>query len=359
MADTNGRTTGNLIDILLSQPHSFNFFRAVRILQQEYPDRIGIGFDGPPIREIVKIRPEASFRFPPSAIALLSGDDTDPEKPLCMTVTFFGLYGRFGTLPWHYTNRIIHQERPSIEEKRTTNKGLRPFLDIFNHRLISLFYRAGTKYRWPLVYLPKRPGNNDDKGDSTTRNFIAFTGLATRHLFDDGFAMPESMLLRYAGIFMTPRSASTLATLLSDFLGARTCISQFVGEWLQVEADDRNRIGYIKGNNRLGTNFTIGKRIYSRQHRFRIVVGPTDFDHYTRLLPEEKAFEQLGSLVRLRSGVSMKFDCEMIVRRETVPKIALGRKLARLGRTFFTVSPKGKGQVAHPIFSTEGIKQYV
>jgi predicted component of type VI protein secretion system len=49
----------------------------------------------------------------------------------------------------------------------------------------------------------------------------------------------------------------------------------------------------------------------------------------------------------------MKFDYEFIVKQETVPSIALGRKLACLGRTLFLMSHERKDKLTHPIFSAK------
>jgi type VI secretion system protein ImpH len=343
MADTNGRTGSDLIRDMISAARGFDFFRVIRLLELSLPDRAPIGHDAAPQDEIVHIRPDASFRFPPGAIARISFDDESSKKPASMTISFFGLYGRYGTLPWHYTSRIIHIERPSIADRRFPDSGLRAFIDIFNHRLTSLFYRAGVKYRWPLTF--RIMGK-----DEATNNLIAFTGLGTRHL-RNRFSFPDSVLLRYAGIFMAPPSASSLATLLSDFLGVLVRVGQFQGEWLHIEEDDRNRIGFIKGNNRLNHNFTIGNRIFSRQHRFRIIIGPIDFNRFTTLLPTQEAFQRMCMLVRLRAGVSMKFDCAIMVKKKTVPGIALGKKFACLGRTLFLLSHERKGKITSPVFS--------
>jgi type VI secretion system protein ImpH len=308
-----------------------------------------IGRDGPSVNEAVRIRPEASFRFQPAAIAQIE-ECADRKSPLVMTITFFGLYGRNGTLPWHYTSRIIHQLRPSITDIRYSGGGLREFLDILNHRFASFFYRAGIKYRWPLVF--RRNGD-----DEITENLIAFTGMKT--LFTrNRLCIPDIALLRYAGLFTIPNSASSLTSLLSDYLNTTVKVSQFEGEWLDIDVDDRNRIGGRRGSNQLGQSFTIGRRIFSRQHKFRIVIGPISFDQFTELLPDQKKFRELEMLVRMRSGITLKYDYAIKVDRQTIPQATLGRERVRLGRTFFLMSCKKQGPVSCPVLKSETSIQY-
>lgn len=344
MADKDGRTGSHIIDAVLVEACNADFFRLIRRLELALPGAHQIGRDGPSVNEAVRIRPEASFRFAPGAIAKIE-ESTDSKFPLVMTITFLGLYGRNGTLPWHYTSRIIHQIRPSISDIRYSGGGLREFLDILNHRFASFFYRAGIKYRWPLVF--RQHGE-----DEATGNLIAFTGLKTLHTRNK-LCIPDTALLRYAGLFTVPNSASSLASLLSDFLKTTVKISQFEGEWLEIDAYDRNSIGSRSGNNRLGQSFTIGRRIYSRQHKFRIIIGPINFDQFTELLPGQKKFRELNMLVQMRSGITLKSEYALKVDRQTVPHAALGRKSAGLGRNFFLLSRNKQGPISCPVFKNE------
>ena len=85
-----------------------------------------------------------------------------------MTVNFIGLIGPLGVLPHalHRTDRGA----PVCARCRT----LRDFLDIFNHRMISLFYRAWEKYRFPVAY--ERGGRRTDR---FTGYLLDLIGLGT------------------------------------------------------------------------------------------------------------------------------------------------------------------------------------
>ena len=137
---------------LTREPEAFDFFQAVRLLERESQggERAStlqsVGRDAAPWQEFVRFRVIDTQRFPAAPIAALRRPTEDaPDRPVEMVVTCLGLTGPSGVLPGHYSQLVI-------DTVRNRQLALRDFLDLFHHRLASLFYRAWAKYRLPIVF---------------------------------------------------------------------------------------------------------------------------------------------------------------------------------------------------------------
>jgi type VI secretion system protein ImpH len=335
MADTDRRTVDSLKYLELNAPR-FDFFDAVRVLELLDEYRKQVGYDSDPVDEAVRFRTSTSMGFPPSAIQEIASGTGENSTQVLMTVLFMGLYGRQGALPWHYTNRIVDEEKKG-------NTVLRSFFDIFNHRLLSLFYRAGIKYRYPLVYRKKG-------SDLLSKQLLAFTGISIRGT-DGNLPFPDISLVKYGGLFNQSHSASSLASLLSDFFHCRIKVEQLVGEWLEISADDHNCIGRFGKCNSLGKSFTIGRRIFSRQHRFRISIDHLNFNEYKTFLPGGEKFKQLVSLTYYFCGASFSFDVR--IEAESVPGMILGNREMALGRSLWLKSRNSCRDNQKPVFKSD------
>jgi type VI secretion system protein ImpH len=100
-----------------------------------------------------------------------------------------------------------------------SHKTARDFLDLFNHRLISLFYRAWEKYRFPIDYeqaLAKQKGY-----DRFSLHLFDLVGLGIEGL-RERLEVEDEALLFYAGLLAQhPHSASALEGLRQDYFGNR------------------------------------------------------------------------------------------------------------------------------------------
>ena len=134
----------SLEERLYEEGFAFDFFQAVRVLERLETKRRPIGYAGPPSAEGCALRALLSLSFPPSAVYEVERPTAALPLP-AMTVTFLGLTGPSGVLPRHYTELLLRLDR---EAKGPEKHALRRWLDLFNHRLLSLFYRAWEKYRF-------------------------------------------------------------------------------------------------------------------------------------------------------------------------------------------------------------------
>ena len=80
MASSGGRENPALIQGLAREPYRFDFFQAVRLLEQVArresaedagPPHEPVGFDGPPDREPVRFRANQSHTFPAGSLSEL------------------------------------------------------------------------------------------------------------------------------------------------------------------------------------------------------------------------------------------------------------------------------------------------
>jgi type VI secretion system protein ImpH len=154
----------------------------------------------------------------------------------------------------------------------------------------------------------------------------------------DRDAVPDVAKLHYAGrLGAQVRNAEGLAAILSDFFHVPVAISEFVGHWMRLPADGVCRLRSGPDAEHLGVTTVLGQRVWNCQHKFRIVVGPVGFDEFRRLLPGGASLRRLTDWVRSYAGLAYRWDVNLILRKEEVPPLRLGKQ-ARLGRTTWLVS---------------------
>jgi type VI secretion system protein ImpH len=354
----------NLAEQLFAETYAFDFFQAVRILERLAPARVPLGRGGPPSREVVRLRAHASLTFPPSALYELERP-ASPDLPPVLTVNFMGLTGPSGVLPRHYTEMLVRLER---ELKGPEKYAFRDWFDLFDHRWISLFYRAWEKYRF---YIPYERGEHAGvHPDPFTQALFSYVGLgmpSLRHrlrvsawetvgneIKEKPLARIDDLALLYYGGLLAhrPRSAVALEGLLADYFHLPMRVRQFQGQWLVLDADSQSRLGAIEGNNALGVSSVAGERVWDVQSKFRVRVGPLSYAQFQEFLPdrgpvaEHKAFFLLVHLVTLYAGADVDFDVQLVLRAREVPACQLNddsAEGARLGwNTWLSSQPFGR-----------------
>jgi type VI secretion system protein ImpH len=302
--------------VLFEQGYRFDFFQAVRVLERLFPDRLPVGREASPAREVARFRSQLSLSFPASQISevVRPGEGKGPAQ---MTVAFMGLTGLLGVLPRHYTEMLL-------ERVRRRDFTLRDFLDLFNHRLISLFYRAWEKYRFPISY--ERAAATGERFDSFSLHLFDVIGMGTKGL-QGRLEVADEALLFYAGLIaQSPRSASALEGVLRDYFTVPSRVSQFTGQWLPLAVENRTRPGPRDRNNILGASAVLGHRVWDQHAKFRVRLGPLSLAQFCQFLPVGDAFRQLAQLTGFFANQEVDFDLQLAVKAAEVPWCRLGEK---------------------------------
>ncbi len=368
MAPTSGRNRTSLSEQLHQEAYRFDFFQAVRLLQREAAEQSlrepgrrssPVGGDDLPEQEAVRFRALPSHTFSAGSIQQICdpqgpSSGGDPVGPPEMFVAFMGLTGPNGVLPRHYTTLLI-------ERLREKDSALRDFLDLFNHRIISLFYRAWEKYRFPIAY-ERSQIEGKDQEDLFTRCLYCLLGFGTGGLrgrmeFDD------EAFLYYAGHFSHyPRSAVALESMLADYFEMPVEVRQFIGEWLYLGRDEQSAMpgpDWPEGrNSQLGYAVVVGERVWDVESKFRVRLGPLGYRDFCRFVPSGDALLPLCQLVRTYVGPQFDFDVQPVLRADEVPWCSLGGDgpdAARLGWNTWIRSGAFDHDVSDAVFSLEGL----
>ncbi len=300
--------------LLKAEPWSFDFFHAVRLLEHFRAGRRPVGSFEDPAREVVRFGANPSLAFPASSIQSL--DSSGPEWK--MLVNFIGMTGPLGVLPRLYTVAI--QDRARVRDAT-----LRDFLDIFNHRVTSLFYRAWTKYRLPVRY-------EHGMDDQMSLALASIVGLGTPGLRNRQEVEDETYVW-LSGLFgMQARSAVALEQALEDYFRVPADVVQFVGAWCRLEGDSTCTLDESEDpSEQLGLGAVVGDEVYDHQARVRVRLGPLSLAEYRRFLPGQPGYRRLRELTRFFSRDQTDFEVQLILRRSDVPFSRLSGEVAEEG----------------------------
>ena len=196
--------TVNLLQAIAERPYSFDFFQALRRLEALFADKPRIGKATRPQDEPIRFGQEPSLAFAPSTLASLKLREDRPPR---LEVFFFGLFGPNGALPLHLTEHARSRIRNNDDETFAR------FVDMFHHRLLSLFYRAWASAQPTVSY--DRP--NEDRFGEYIGSALGIGAPALR----DRDAVPDLAKLYYAGLFSNQtHHADGLQAIIADYLQA-------------------------------------------------------------------------------------------------------------------------------------------
>jgi type VI secretion system protein ImpH len=299
---------------LAEAPYRYDFYQTLRRLECLYDGKPRWGEAFRPVNEPVRLGQDPDLSFAPAPLA--SFETHDGQMPR-LQVRLFGLFGPNGPLPLHLTEyargRLKHAGDPTLCR----------FLDIFHHRFLALFYRA-----WAQA----QPHVNRDrpKSDRFTVYVGAFIGMASMASRDRD-ALPDLAKFFHVGALIRQvRNTEGLTHILQHFFSVPVQIEEFVGHWLSLAAGERTFLSSEGAV--LGAGAVLGGRVWDRQHKFRIRLGPLTRVQYESFLPGSGRLRKLVDWVRMYLCFELDWDVRLLLKQDEVPPVMLGGS-ERLGWT--------------------------
>lgn len=345
MSTQSWRKNSALVDLLQQSPGDFEFIQVVRILERALiyhntanlanAPKANVNFVGnysPPNRESLRFASSSTLHFPENEVVRARQQKTDDNQIYWeVLVNFIGLTGSMGVLPYHYTEIIL-------QRLKNRDVALQGFLNLFNHRITSLFYKASIRYHLPLQYestkllqkLNLRTTSDDQFTDQHTKTLLSLVGLGTRKLTKRQ-AVSDETIVYYSGYFsQSLRTSYGLKQILSDYFKVPVAIKELVGQWQDLIDDVRTRLAWSEQpegqNSCLGRSCMLGRRGWYVQAKVQIFLGPLTRQQYHCFAPGTKNLRVLKELARLYLGIEKEFDIIIQIKRSEISPQALNKK---------------------------------
>ena len=312
MASENRSETSviSFLNAVSEKPYNYGFYQTVRRLNCFYQDKSLTGHSYKPSDDPVRFSQEPYTSFAPSTINGLEIDHSSryPRLSQC----FIGMFGPNGPLPLHVTEYARDRSR------HHRDKAMSRFIDMFHHRIVSLFYSAWAQSQ-PTVQFDRPAedrfamyvGSLFGLGPPSLRNADAM-----QHLSKLGFAGHLSSL---------PRHVSGLISLLGGYFNVPTRVVEYIAHWMKIPQTDLVRLGEDSTKGRLGVDTVIGERVWQRQDKFRVILGPLSLQQYESFLPDGSSFQSLVSVVRNYVGLEYLWETNLILAKDEKPVTCLGK----------------------------------
>jgi type VI secretion system protein ImpH len=369
MSTPKRRQPTSVITRLLAEPHKFGFMQAVRLLDRWFSqrDRASIGNDNvkPGLSKRLFFRNTLSLSFPASEIAELKVIEAVPEvaamqastaaiisnaslvseaalravmdatevaalvngvpgefsevERIEITPAFMSLLGSSGAMPIFYTELLAERET----YHRDT--AARAFLDIFQHRAVSLFYEAWRKNRLAVQF-------ETDRRNKFLPLVLSLAGTGQNalrerlHANEGGVA--DDTLAYFSGILQhRPVSARVIQQMVTEYFRVPVQLDQFVGRWFTLPRDSATSLGMA--NAVLGAGAVMGERVWQRDLRMRLTLGPMDREKFRRFLPGGSAALALRELLTMLTGVSLEYEIRLSLKGAEVQGMRLSKGMGQ------------------------------
>ncbi|WP_058910622.1 type VI secretion system baseplate subunit TssG [Entomohabitans teleogrylli] len=327
MVGTAGSTRIDLMrQKLVSEAGRYNFYQLVELLTRDRQGQAALAEDVE--QEAIRFLSSASIAFPTRDVIALEHKEGGPWQ---LTTSFMGLHGSQSPLPGFYLDNL------AWEEAQNSNR-LTDFLNVFNHRLLTLLHRIWRKYRYYICF-------EDEGRDAFSQRMFALVGLGSSDVREQ-LQINHTRMLAYAGLLASPgRSPDVICGLIEHcFELDDVTLHGWQFRYVNISPEQQNRLGSTQrlsgmrpqGKSLLGGNFSLGARVPDRSGKFQLHIRGLSRQRFLDFLPNGDSYLPLVMFMSFIQRDQFAWDLRLGIAPDQIGAMALGvEQNALLGWTCF------------------------
>ena len=297
MAALGWRSDIGLGDALHTEPQTFDFFQAVRLLSRAMGDA-GEGSDELPF----EFRSRSDEAFPSGEIQSIAFETTeggdagwsslarDDVRVVVLDLVRTGLVGPRSPLPTAHAEWVLDEQLAAIRQ-REGRPALPAFLDLFGRRLTSLEYRSKES---SCQALESRRPQHSRLGERL------FSLMGLRH-YDGKFPVSRGAVLAVAGLLANRRpSKAKLQKILRLWLDLPLEVNDHRGGWRKVDPAHHT----VLGRSSLVQGQILGKRAWLQQGILDLTLRSVRYSKLLEFIPKSP-FDHPEPREKIRSSVGL------------------------------------------------------
>ena len=341
----------NVVALLRRRIAALTFVQAVRTIEQAAHRRPGVQVE---VGADLPLAEEPMHFIASDRMALVASDVADiaearPGSPPQLTANLLGLAGATPALPPFYSET-------QLQRRRLRDPSFASFLNIFDHRALSFFYRIFRKYSW-LVAIEREPSPGQDP---ISRAVLALAGFATPGSLAR-LTLDDAVLIPLAGqLGDQRRSAAGVETVLRTLTGLDLRVVEAEPVWLALPPSEQTRLGgpahrqFARlGGTEAATGLgvldaaLIGAAVLDIQHHYAVEIGPLSHAELLTFCRDDGPSRVVGEACLLAAGMEHQPVIRLSIAAGDVPPLRLGLTAAPalLARTAWLGSPGAPEQV--------------
>ncbi|OXM29452.1 type VI secretion system baseplate subunit TssG [Salmonella enterica] len=304
-----------LTERLAADISRINFYRFCQLLEQNAPQTPALGSTANPADDPVRFRPHPGMGFPVSELKAVENDPEQASLPTVRT-TFLGLYGVDSPLPTAYLDYIT--------QRQDGHEALTAFLDIFNHRFITQYYRIWRKYNYPASF-------EAGAVDNISRCLLGLIGLGIPGS-ENHIATPVSRFLALLSVMRLPTRTAEGITALVGLLAPLTKATVIPHDPRPVVLSEPSGL-FTASRIGLKTRALLGKSGTDVNSQLLLKLYTEDADEARGWLPGGQLHTDLLVLLRVYLGWRCQARLQLTLPVSLLPPAQLGKQRVQISRT--------------------------